>query len=131
MDNKLKKIIFKKLYEDLSGMEIIHHDGSIWFIDRGDKYWYFEYQNNGILYWRHNFFIDFFRIFSMKINEFEPIISEWVEEVLNCKVVTTNPDSRTCRDVVEEVLNCKVVTTVDYDDADVLQVEEVLNKHNV
>ena len=89
MNDRLRKIIFKKLYEDLSHVEIIHHDDSVWFIDRNTKYWYFEYKNSGELYWGYPFFINFFNVFSIEINEIELIMSEWVEEVLNCKVVTT------------------------------------------
>jgi hypothetical protein len=84
--DKLKKIIFNKLYKDLSKAEIIDFNDSIWFIDRDNKYWYFEYEKVGRLYWRYDFFPNFFSVFSLERNEFEPIMSEWIEEVLNCKV---------------------------------------------
>ena len=47
MNQNLKKIIFKKLYQDLSNVEIITHNESIWFIDRENKYWYIIYEKNG------------------------------------------------------------------------------------
>jgi len=127
INKRLKRIIFNKLYKDLSNAEIIYYDDSIWFIDRNEKYWYFEFEKNGKLWWRKLFFINFFTFFSMERSEFEPIISEWVEEVLNSKVVSTSRHTFHPLGRVEEVLNSKVVST----DFNLLTVnhlvEEVLN----
>ena len=128
MENRLKKVIFKKLYEDLSGVEIIPFENSIWFIDRDKRYWYFEYQKSGELYWRSTFFYRFFELFSMQDYEFKPIISEWVEEVLNRKVdKTVHPLIANTRQV-EEVLNRKVDKTDGLSNAENYEVEEVLNR---
>ena len=111
MNERLKKLIFRKLYEDLSQVEIIHYDESIWFIDRKKKYWYFECDKSGILYWRYGFFSEFFKIFSLdKGDEYQPIICEWVEEVLNYKVNTSRSVYPIFKRKVEEVLNYKVNT---------------------
>ena len=107
MNQKLKKIIFKKLYRDLSHVEIIPHEKSIWFIDRNEKYWYLEYEKCGELWYRFMYFNNFFSVFSMEVREFESVISEWVEEVLNCKPHNTTGLSGATNYEVEEVLNCK------------------------
>ena len=105
MNDKLREIIFKKLYSDLYDAEIIDFDNRIWFIDREKKYWYLEYNKSGVLWWRYDFFTNFFKLFSIEEFEFEPIISDWVEEVLNCEVTTTL-QARFQEDYkVEEVLN--------------------------
>jgi len=128
MNERLKKLIFRKLYEDLSQVEIIHYDESIWFIDRKKKYWYFEYDKSGILYWRYRFFSEFFKIFSLdKVDEYQPIICEWVEEVLNCKVYTPKLKCWRLVEMVEEVLNCKVHTPCLFCINHSNRVEEVLN----
>ena len=106
----LKKVIFKKLYKDLGKAEIINYNGNIWFIDRGKKYWYFELTKDGILWWRYSFFESFFALFSFDSPRFEPIIKDWVEEVLNYKVNTTSFYSNPSDFLVEEVLNHKVTT---------------------
>jgi hypothetical protein len=111
MNEKLKKLIFDKLYSDLSSVEIIPYKNSVLFIDRENKYWYLDYQKSGILFWRYKFFTDFFSLFCMKEDEFQSIISEWVEEVLNCKVKTSNQVLLSLMFQVEEVLNCKVKTS--------------------
>ena len=83
MNERLKRIIFKKLDQDLGHAEIIVDDNkSIWFIDRANKYWYLELRSSGTLWWRYTFFNDFFPLFGMVREEYEPVIAEWVEEVL-------------------------------------------------
>ena len=107
MNDKLKKLIFSKLYKDLADTEVIECDGNVWFIDRKEKYWYLEYEKTGDLYWRYQFFTNFFKLFSMEIHEFQPIITDWVEDVLNCKVTTTvGIIRRTTGNLIDKVLNC-------------------------
>lgn len=130
MNPKLKKIIIDKLYMDLSHVEIIQYKGYIWFIDREKKYWYFEFEKSGILWWRWGFFINFFRLFSLEENEFQPIIIEWVEEVLNHKVTTSYDNVNVSLSKVEEVLNHKVLTLVASGGTHKHGVEEVLNYNN-
>lgn len=110
MNNKFKKIIFDKLYKDLSHVEIIPFKDSIWFIDREEKDWYFEYEKPDILWWRWGYFNSFFKLFSIESEEFQWILSEWVEEVLNCKVNKTSSFLGSTPNMVEEVLDCKINT---------------------
>jgi len=127
INSKLKKIIFDRLNKELSHVEIINYENSIWFIDRKEKYWYFEFEKNGKLWWRYGYIVNFFHLFSMKRSEFEPIIIEWVEEVLNSKVVSTATAQQDQVVQVEEVLNSKVVST-EWHHMDLeSMVEEVLN----
>ncbi len=123
----LKKLIFKKLYEDLSHVEIIPYENSIWFIDRENEYWFFEYEKSGKLWWRYGFFESFFGLFSLESTGYQSIISEWVEEVLNYKVETTVNRFHVTTSWVEEVLNYKVETTQWSAIPGAFQVEEVLN----
>jgi len=127
ISEKLKSIIFDKLYQDLKHCEIISYDKSVYFIDRDNKYWYFEYEKGGTLWWRYTFFNVFFQLFSITYKEFQPVLGDWVEEVLNCKVLTTFRRFQQNRYVVEEVLNCKVLTTELFETFELNLVEEVLN----
>jgi len=127
MNNKLKQIIFDKLYEDLKHVEIIPHNESIWFIDREKQYWYLEYKKSGSLWWRWQFFSIFFPLFSIEYEEYQWIIAEWVEEVLNCKVITPLDRVTHRLSAVEEVLNCKVITPKSLMVPMSNEVEEMLN----
>ena len=108
MNKRLKKIIYNKLSEDLRNVEIIPYKDSVWFINRENKYWYLEYEKSGYVLWRWEFFMNFFALFSMKPDEFQPIIGSWVEDVLNCKVETSSESNRKFLFKVEDVLNYKV-----------------------
>ena len=127
VSDRLKKFIFDKLYKELSHLEIIPYDNSLFFIDRKEKYWYLEVENNGTLYWRFGFFSEFFQPFSMESPVYVKIISDWVEEVLNHKVSTTIVKNISFPFKVEEVLNHKVSTTKGGGSLTALPVEEVLN----
>ena len=108
-------------------MEIISHNDSIWFIDVEEKYWYFEFEKSGRLWWRYYFFDTFFKPFSLLQTDYEWILASWVEEVLNHKVSTTEKNFFHFNGRVEEVLNHKVTTTqLDFGHGN-LKVEEVLN----
>jgi hypothetical protein len=107
--NKLKEVIFKKLYKDLSHIEIITYGNDIWFIDRNDKYWFFKYDSTGRLWWRRIYFNNFFTLFSLSSTEFVPIISSWVEEVLNYKVNSAKQGGVVISyNKMEEVLNSSI-----------------------
>ena len=110
VSDRLKDIIFKKLYKELSKVEIIPYKDSVYFIDRDNKYWYFEYEKDGKLWWRYDFFISFFVLFSLEWYEYDKVMGEWVEEVLNCRVTTTSSLFNLYSNPVEEVINCKVTT---------------------
>lgn len=129
MNERLKRIIFKKLDQDLGQAEIIVDDNkSIWFIDRANKFWYLELRSSGTLWWRYSFFRDFFPLFGLERLEYEPVIAEWVEEVLKRGVSSTISDQIIHRKAVEEVLKHEVFSTlqskIDYQN----QVEEVLKR---
>jgi hypothetical protein len=129
VSDKLKSIIFKKLYSELSHLEIIRFKSEIWFIDREVRCWYFIYNDNGTMWWKNSFFRSFFEFFSItEIDEFGSILSSWVGEVLNCKVDRASFFQLALPLQVEEVLNCKVITTDPRKEFFLFAVEEVL-KH--
>ena len=129
MHERLKRIIFKKLDQDLGHAEIIVDDNkSIWFIDRANKHSYLELKKSGLLWWRYSFFEDFFPMFGLERKEYEPVIAEWMEEVLKRQVVSTLPDYFSYTFSVEEVLKRQVVSTSSFVAFKRQQVVEVLNQ---
>ena len=129
MNERLKRIIFKKLDQDLGHAEIIVDDNkSIWFIDRANKYWYLELRSSGTLWWRYTFFNDFFPLFGMVREEYEPVIAEWVEEVLKRGVSSTFERGFNRCNLVEEVLKRGVSSTLSGFPLMDVGVEEVLKR---
>ncbi len=112
--DKYKIGVIKQFEKELNKCEIIYNPNTkgIWFINRETKYWYLEYKiETNYLWWRYEFFNMFKRLFSMPGEVFDDVISRWVEETLNCKVISTRGDEFDDLVKVEETLNCKVLTT--------------------
>ena len=129
MNERLKRIIFKKLDQDLGQAEIIVDDNkSIWFIDRANKFWYLELRSSGTLWWRYSFFRDFFPLFGMERLEYEPVIAEWVEEVLKRGVSSTYIEGDNLEVLVEEVLKHEVSSTRNRKNRILREVGEVLER---
>ena len=129
MNERLKRIIFKKLDQDLGQAEIIVDDNkSIWFIDRANKFWYLELRSSGTLWWRYSFFRDFFPLFGMERQEYEPVIAEWVEEVLKRGVSSTYIEGDNLEVLVEEVLKHEVSSTRNRKNRILREVGEVLER---
>jgi len=129
MNERLKRIIFKKLDQDLGQAEIIVDDNkSIWFIDRAKKYWYLELRSSGTLWWRYSFFRDFFPLFGMERQEYEPVIAEWVEEVLKRGVSSTCRIQHRIDFGVEEVLKRGVSSTEFNDGVQSVGAEKVFKR---
>jgi hypothetical protein len=107
-------------------VEIIPYRRSIWFIDRDRKYWYFQLENDGTLWWRYDFFDIFFQAFSLENDDYKPLIAEWVEQELNHKIDTTLRLQAQMTTGVEQVLNHKVNVTMHTTVSSKRMVEQVL-----
>jgi hypothetical protein len=106
IDDRLKKIIFKKLNSVLFDVELIRDGDSTWFISRNNRYWFLEYRHNDYTLWyRYQFFDPFFSAFSLKREEYELIIKEWVEKILDVYVEITLSSQQDMYRIVLELLN--------------------------
>ena len=136
--DKLKKLIVEFLLKDLMRVEIIYYRDSIWFIDREQRYWYFEYhKEDKHLWWRWSHFQTSLTMFSLNGEEHQYLFGELVNMILNKKqnLETKYPDKvfktvgsiLNFKEDVKEVLNSKVNTTgVRYFNGE-WRVEEALN----
>jgi hypothetical protein len=136
--DKLKKLIVEFLLKDLMRVEIIYYKDSIWFIDREQRYWYFEYhKEDKHLWWRWSHFQSALTMFSLNGEEHQYLFGELVNIILNKKqkLETKYPDKvfKTVGSILnfkeesKEVLNSKVNTTgVRYFNGE-WRVEEALN----
>lgn len=126
ISDKMRTLAFNHMNKWLGEVDIIPYRYSIYFIDRERKYWYFQYENDGTLWWRYNFFTDFFNIFSMEIQDYETILGEWVEEKLNLSNIKVRP-VKTNFCLVDEVLNYKVKVTAGHFGDTPGKIEDILN----
>lgn len=83
VSDRLKNIISDKLYDDLSKLDVILFEDSIWLVDVEKKYWILEYRPEGLLLYRYEFFNYFFVWYSLKVFESEPIIVDVFKRVID------------------------------------------------
>ena len=124
---RIKEIIFNKLLNDMKGAELIEDSGSIWAIDPDEKYWYFELEKDGTLWWRADFFRNFFKLFSLERKEFEPLIRDMVENILNRKVGKSELNIFSSN-WVQDILNRKVGTPITSPYGTNQRVQDILNR---
>lgn len=122
VSEKVKDYIFNTLDKELSNVSVILYRDSIWFIDRNKMYWYLEYTPNQVLWWRFDFFSNFFNLFSFYDYEYEPLIALWVESKLKSPVLDLKNEEREIRPSVVKALKYGVVRTYRYlgDNSDVV-----------
>lgn len=128
--NKFKQGFIDRVEKKLRDCEIIYNPKTkgIWFINREERYWYLEYKiETNYLWWRYDFFNQLKELFCMPNEVFDEIISKWVENKLNCEVLTTDYSIDGEAYSVKDILNCKVNTTIATGGTAGLAVEETLN----
>lgn len=81
LTEKIKNIIINRLNKELSELTFILFEDSVWLVDVEKKYWVIEYRPEGLLIYRHDFFNEFFSLFSLYRPEFELIICEVFENL--------------------------------------------------
>ena len=85
-NKRLQKLIYDKLIDDLSGVIYHPHGRDLWFINFETKEWYFQYSNTGQLWYNQIFFKSYFTIFSLYGSDYQKILKNWFENVVNLPV---------------------------------------------
>jgi hypothetical protein len=128
--NKFKQGFIDRVEKKLRDCEIIYNPKTkgIWFINREERYWYLEYKiETNYLWWRYEFFNQLKELFCMSNEVFDEIISEWVENKLNCEVLSTRDRFIAFNYELEDTLNCEVHATGALTDFQGLGLEDTLN----
>jgi hypothetical protein len=88
---KIQKLVFNKINRDLHNTIYHPHGREIWIINFDTKEWFFEYQNNGQLWYNQKIFSVYLPLFSLTNSENQKMIKSWFENTLN---LTVNKISR-------------------------------------
>lgn len=88
---KIQKLVFNKINRTLHNAIYHPHGREIWIINFDTKEWFFEYQNNGQLWYNQKIFSTNLPLFSLTNAENQKIIKNWFERTLN---LTVNKISR-------------------------------------
>lgn len=80
-NKKIKKFIFRRLFEELSNKSYYPYGRELWIVDFDNKEWYFHYTSDGNLYYNYTYFNSFFTIFSLQYSEYQKILKIWFENM--------------------------------------------------
>lgn len=83
---KLKKLVFDKITCDLSNTTFHPHGQEIWIINFDTKEWFFEYHNDGQLWYNQKLFSVYLPLFSLTNSENQKFIKYWFETSLKLTV---------------------------------------------
>jgi hypothetical protein len=90
MEEKTRKVLFHLINTKTKGVDIYHHNGSMWLIFTDQKKWVIELSKDGTLWYNHYFFKDCFKYLSLDVVENQHYITEWVESIIqNGGIYTT------------------------------------------
>jgi hypothetical protein len=89
MEEKTKKVLFHLINTKTKGVDIYHHDGSMWLIFTNEKRWVIELTKDGTLWYNHYFFQDCFKYLSLDVIKNQRYITEWVEDTIQNGVIHT------------------------------------------
>jgi len=80
-NERLKKIIFQRLSDEI-GRKIFYPVGrSIWLLDLDTKEWYFEITCVGDIWYNQKYFNQFFNVFTLKYYEYQIYLKSWIGKI--------------------------------------------------
>jgi hypothetical protein len=88
---KIQNLAFDKLNRDLYNTIYHPHGQEIWIINFNTKEWFFEYHNDGQLWYNQKIFSVNLPLFSLTNSENQKILKTWFEKTLK---LTVNKISR-------------------------------------
>ena len=110
MDNS--EVIFDLIDFNIEGIDVYHHNGSLWLIFTEDKKWVFELTKDGTLWYNHYFFTNCFKYLSLYVIHNQHYITKWVENVIQNGVINTHGRRFTRFPRVENVIQNGVINTL-------------------
>ena len=91
ISEKIQKLVFNKLNRDLYNTIYHPHGQEIWIINFDTKEWFFEYHNDGQLWYNQKIFSVNLPLFSLTNSENQKFLKNWFEKTLD---LTVNKISR-------------------------------------
>ena len=76
---KLEKLLFDMFDDDIQGVDIYNHNGSLWIIFTDEMRWVLEFTKDRTLYYNYTFFRNEMEMLSLDCVENKYLIQKWFE----------------------------------------------------
>jgi hypothetical protein len=104
---KLKKLIMRKLEDDLSTKEIIPNGRTLWILDSEKQDWFINVTCNGVMEFNSSLSKQYSDLFSIENRVFSKILIEWFEKKFEVRINNSQRRTPNLQYLVEVVLNSK------------------------
>jgi len=106
MEYKTKEYLW---YTDTPEKPFIYSEGSVWLINPETKEWFLEIKKTGDMNYFYDKFDNFHIYLNMKRSEFEMVLKNWVEDILEKKIYSTTETWMSYQSIIKKISNKNVV----------------------
>ena len=100
----MKEVVFKIIDKFTEGVDTYYYNGSMWLIFTDEQRWVIELAQDGILWYNSYFFGDCFKYVSLDVVENQHYITEWVENIIQNGVKSTESGTLILFPSVEDII---------------------------
>ena len=129
---KYRQYVLNKLVSNLEGFDVYYNPQfkSWWWINPETKEWRFEFKKTGSLYWYYGWGDNFRMKYSLDDSEFEEMISRYVEQILQNRVVDTGYRHLNKFFLLEHIFQNRVTDTLECRQPYKRFVEDMISKES-
>lgn len=104
-NERLKKIIFQRLSDELGG-KVFHPVGrSIWVVDLDTKEWFFDISCDGNVWYNQKFFNTFFNVFTLNYSEYQTYLKTWIGKLPHVHIKNIQRKNTNYEYYIEGIIN--------------------------
>jgi hypothetical protein len=101
---KLKRIILKKLEQDLGNKVVVPNGMNLWIVDPDNQDWFFNVTSAGSLEFNQKFFTLYSNLFSIDMKILSKILKEWFEIKFGIRIHSSMRRTSNLSYIVEIIL---------------------------
>jgi hypothetical protein len=111
LNTRLKKLIGDKITQEVGKGIYLPVENTLWILNLDELNWYFQYENNTILYYNNLKFEPLLRYFSLEKREVNSILKEWFYESFGLSVSSISKKNSNYSYFVDDLINKKRKTS--------------------
>ena len=104
---KLKKLIMRKLEDDLCSKEIVPNGRTLWILDSEKQDWFINVTCNGVMEFNSSLSKQYSDLFSIENRVFSNVLKEWFEKKFEVRINNSQRRTPNLQYLVEDALKSK------------------------